>query len=273
MSGPKRKGAKTIKDIPRDILEQLNHGDIETANLVEFLAIDARILLETVLVQHDRREYLRPILDQIDNLNKHTIVTISDTIGAGLYEQIVIHNDSSFLPAISIHKSDLVRSWATVIVGENSTLKIGQMLEEIKPFAADRHFNVRECAWTSVRQNIIQNLDESIKVLSRWATSEDENIRRFASEATRPRGVWCEHIKVLKETPEMALPILELLKSDNSRYVQNSVGNWLNDVSKTQPDFTRKLCSRWDEESDTKETKYIIKRALRTIEKIQGNKP
>ena len=48
-------------------------------------------------------------------------------------------------------------------------------------------------------------------------------------------------------------------------YVRYSVGNWLNDASKTQSGFVRKLCRRW--ESETKETKYIVKKALRTVGK------
>ena len=96
---------------------------------------------------------------------------------------------------------------------------------------------------------------------------ENENIRRFASEVSRPRGVWCKHIEELKRTPELALSILEPLKSDESKYVRDSVGNWLNDASKTQPDFVKKLCECWENESTTNETKYIIKKALRTINK------
>ena len=42
----------------------------------------------------------------------------------------------------------------------------------------------------------------------------------------------------------IGLPILEPLKSDYSKYVRNSVGNWLNDASKTQSGFVRKLCRR-----------------------------
>lgn len=63
----------------------------------------------------------------------------------------------------------------------------------------------------------------------------------------------------------MYLPILDKLKSDSSKYVQDSVGNWLNDASKTQPDFVIEICRNWEKISPTKETKYIIKKALRTI--------
>ena len=263
----KRKGARTIKDIPKNILKQLNHGEIETANLVEWLAIDRKVLLESLLTQHNRKKYLEPILEQVEKLEKQTVNTIAQAIGAGLYEQISIHKDNDFLLIISTHQSDFVRAWATEVTGNNTDLKIKQLLQKIKPFAADKHFNVRECAWSAVRKNIIQNLHESIAILSAWAKDKDENIRRFASEATRPRGVWCEHIKELKQNPELALSILEPLKSDTSKYVRDSAGNWLNDASKTQPDFVRKLCNQWEKESNTKETKYIIKKALRTIDK------
>jgi 3-methyladenine DNA glycosylase AlkC len=209
---------------------------------------------------------------KINRLEKQTINTISEVVGRRLFEQATLYKDDDFLLAISTHSSDLVRCWTTFTIGKNTKLNIKQMLQKIKPFAADRHFNVREEAWAALRPIIAQNLDESIKILAKWAANKDENIRRFASEATRPRGVWCEHIKELKEKPEMALSILESLKLDKSKYVQNSVGNWLNDASKTQPEFVIQLCERWEKESDTKETKYIIKRALRTINKTRRGK-
>jgi len=265
MTETKRKGARTIKDIPKEILEQLNRGETETVNLVEWLAVDRKVLLENLLGQCNRKKYLQPVLKKIENLEKQTVNTINETIGTGLLEQANAHNDSDFLLSVATHQSDLVRCWATFTIGKNSELNIEQMLLKIKPFAADKHFCVKEDAWGAVRKSIIKNLRESIAILSEWAKEEDENIRRFASEATRPRGVWCEHIKELKQNPERALSILEPLKSDSSKYVQNSVGNWLNDASKTQPGFVKELCKRWEKECDTKETKYIVKRALRTI--------
>jgi 3-methyladenine DNA glycosylase AlkC len=267
MAATKRKGSRSIKDIPAAILQQLNNGQIESANLVEWLAIDQKILLQNILQQNNRSQYLQPILANIDTLKKQTITTINETIGTGLFLQSVINKDKELLSLLATHTSDAVRCWATYTVGKNEKLSIKQMLQQIQPFAADTHFGVREIAWMAVRSSIAKNLKESIALLALWTKHNNENIRRFASEATRPRGVWCDHIEELKQKPQMALTILESLKSDMARYVLDSVGNWLNDASKTQPTFVIQLCKKWEKESKTKETAYLIKKALRTIEK------
>ncbi|KJR43596.1 DNA alkylation repair protein [Candidatus Magnetoovum chiemensis] len=49
--------------------------------------------------------------------------------------------------------------------------------------------------------------------------------------------------------------------------MQNSVANWLNDASKDNPQWVIELCAQWKTQSDTKETNYIINRALRTLRK------
>jgi len=266
----KRKGARTKKDITEDILMQLNCGVLECANVVEWSAIDRKKLLENILIKHNRLHYLSTILCAISNLEKKTINTINEAIGSELLNQMNIHNDKEFLGMLLNVPSDLVRGWGATVVGKDITLTLEQMLNEIVPFATDNHFNVREDAWTAVRPKIIDNLDESIIILSKWSISENENIRRFASEITRPRGVWCKHIEVLKQSPDIALTILEPLKSDSSKYVRDSVGNWLNDASKTQPLFVEKLCKKWEQESPTAETKYIVKKAMRTIKKMSN---
>lgn len=261
----KRKGARSTKDIPPDILEQLNKGEIETANLVEWLAVDQKSLLENLLIQYDRIDYLNPIIEEIHQLKKQTVNTINEAIGTTIFKLTTQNNDKEFIKIISTHQADLIRCWATYTIGKNENLSIDKTFEFLQPFAADKHFGVREISWMVTRKKIIHHLEESIYILKNWATHEDENIRRFASEATRPRGVWCEHIQELKAHPEKALSILEALKTDSSRYVQDSVGNWLNDASKSQPEFVKNLCIRWENESNTKETKYIIKKALRTL--------
>lgn len=269
MTEIKRKGSRSAKEIPQEILEQLNRGEIETSNLVEWLAVDQRLLLKNLLKQFDRTQYLQPILTDIENLKKQTVNTINEAIGIGILEQSLENNDPEIIAIINNHASDLIRCWATYTIGKNQTLNIKQKLEQIQHFSADKHFGVREICWLAVRSSIAKNLTKSIKILSGWTNHIDENVRRFASEATRPRGVWCEHIEELKQNPELGLTILEPMKSDKSKYVQDSVGNWLNDASKTQPDFVKTLCENWMNESPAKETAYIVKKALRTIEKLK----
>ena len=61
--------------------------------------------------------------------------------------------------------------------------------------------------------------------------------------------------------------LLEPVRSDTSRYVQNATANWLNDASKSRPDWVRAVCDRWAEQSPTKETAWIVNRGLRTLRK------
>lgn len=263
----KRKGARSIKDIPPAILEQLNRGETETVNLTEWLAVDQKKLLENLLIQNKRSDYLDPVLKQIDELKKQTVNTINEAIGTGILNETLKNNDKEFVTVISGHTSDLVRCWAAYMTGRNDALSLKEKLNRIQDFAADRHFGVREICWMAVRPSITAELEESLSVLAGWTAHKDPNIRRFASESTRPRGVWCTHIEALKQSPTPGLQILEPLRSDPSRYVQDSVGNWLNDAGKSQPEFVVEVCDEWLRESPTKETAYIVKKAMRTIEK------
>ena len=78
-------------------------------------------------------------------------------------------------------------------------------------------------------------------------------------ELSRPRRVWCRHILEFRESPWLGLEIIEPLKSDEAKYVQLSVGNWLNDASKTQSNWVKELCFKWQQESSTKHTHAICK--------------
>lgn len=262
-----RKGALSFKDLDTNILEQLNNGEIASVNLTEWLAVDQKILIETFLIQQNREQYLSPILSEISKLKKQSTNSLNETIGLTLLSLAKENNDNELFQLLTNHVSDTVRCWATYTIGRDTTLSIQQKLSQIQKLAADKHFGVREIAWMAVRLDIIDNLTESISILKNWTLSDNEYIRRFATESTRPRGVWCAHIESLKQNPLLAIDLLEPLKSDSSKYVRDSVGNWLNDASKTCPDFVIDLCNRWEEESPTKETAYIIKKALRTIKK------
>jgi 3-methyladenine DNA glycosylase AlkC len=144
-------------------------------------------------------------------------------------------------------------------------LPLAAKLAALRRFAADPHFAVRESAWMAVRGDVAAGVDAAVQLLLPWVHDADENVRRFASELTRPRGVWCAHIDSLKREPWRAAALLEPLRSDPSRYVRNSVANWLNDASRTQPEWVEGVCSRWERESRTPQTQAIVRRARRSM--------
>jgi 3-methyladenine DNA glycosylase AlkC len=254
-----RKGAIRLADIPKPVLEGLNAGGLESVNLTEWLAVDAMTLLEKTLPPLKLKQ-TGTLLEAAREYANLGVMQRTEKI-AGLLEAANVSLD-----LLATHKSDNVRCWAAYIaVNRANTLKA--KLEAIKPYAADSHFGVREIAWMAWRPNLIADLEPGLNLLVAWTKSEDVNVRRFASEASRPRGVWCAHIQALKVKPELAVQILEPLRSDDAKYVQASVANWLNDASKTRAEWVEETCARWLDESPTKATKWIVNRSLRSLRK------
>ncbi len=264
-----RKGARKVQDIPKEVLDLLNIGKIETVNLTEWLAVNHSKLIQYNFGKIGISENITKIIrEKVATQKKPSTMNTIKLIGSILYKNYANTNDyESILNHLSTHTADSIRCYAPYLISLNEQLSIQEKFNTAKHLVADKHFGVREVVWMALRPEIDKNLNEAIDYLTNWTESEDENIRRFTSEATRPRGVWCKHIEALKEKPELALPILEKLKSDSAKYVQDSVGNWLNDAGKSQPEFVVKLCERWKSASPTKETQKIIKRARRTIDK------
>ena len=264
-----RKGARKVQEIPEEVLDYLNEGAMETVNLTEWLAIDHVKLIKAVFPGFGvEQETIAQISKAIALQKKPTAMSTTKLVGTMLYETYAnAEGFDELIDRISNHTSDTVRCYATYLIGLNERLSINEKLEQSRELVADPHFGVREVVWMALRPEIEGNLDAALSILNTWTSNPNENIRRFTTEATRPRGVWCKHIDQLKEHPELASPILENLKLDTSKYVQDSVGNWLNDASKTRPDFVMELTEKWQSEAPSKETQKIIKRARRTIDK------
>lgn len=260
-----RTGAARIALIPAPVLEALNAGLIATVNLNEFLAIDLAGLSRRVAAQigldpgHERLQDTLAMLDAFKPMKRHLHVA------RALYDMTAERPERDAIALrLASHASDVARCWASQWV-MFSGLPLADRLQALRRFAADRHFGVRETAWTAARDALAAELDEGLALLQAWVLEPDENLRRFASELSRPRGVWCAQIEALKAEPWRALSLLEPLRADPSRYVQNSVANWLNDASKSQPQWVDALCQRWLRESDTPATRYIARRALRSL--------
>jgi 3-methyladenine DNA glycosylase AlkC len=260
-----RRGAARIALIPPEVLEALNEGLVPTVNLNEFLALDLPRLTRNVARHIGLAPEAERLADTLAMLPAFKPVKRHEHVARALYDLAQPQAERDRIAhALATHASDVARAWAAQWV-MFSRMTLPAKLASVRRFAADPHFGVREIAWMAVRDEIGGSLDEAIALLRPWALDADPNIRRFASESTRPRGVWCAQIDALKAEPWRALPLLEPLKADGSRYVQNSVANWLNDASKTQPEWVDEVCERWTRESRVPATVYIAKRARRSL--------
>jgi 3-methyladenine DNA glycosylase AlkC len=254
MANP-RKTPGSIRIAPA-ILAELNAGTRESANLMEGLAVDFAALMAAAIphVRGDVRARL--------TVGKPSITQRMRIAGEILLEQVGLGELDSFL----IHESDTVRGWAAYVIGLAPGLSLSERLTLIRPLANDDHFGVREWAWLPLRPYIAADIKRAIRILGPWVHEESTYLRRFAVEATRPRGVWTEHIAELKENPKLGLPLLSPLRTDPERYVQDSVSNWLNDAAKSRPDWVRDLVDGWADGCEDPNTLRICRRAVRSIQ-------
>ncbi|MFG0333977.1 MAG: YpsA SLOG family protein, partial [Maioricimonas sp. JB049] len=262
LTQPARMGARRLADVTSDLLEGLQRGELETRTLSEGLAIDF-----AVLIQHAAPDVTLTDEERATLAKPHGITRRMESAGQLLLRHVGVAPE--VIERFREHPSDTVRGWAAYMIGCTPNVSLAWRLQQIRPLADDPHFGVREWAWLALRSHIASDIQASVARLQRWTRSRSGNLRRFAVEATRPRGVWCAHISQLKASPEIGLPLLEPLKSDRSKYVQDSVANWLNDASKSQPEWVEELCLRWETTSPDDATVRICRRAQRTLKKTR----
>jgi len=255
-------------EIPPEVLRALNEGREETITLVEWLAIDMPTLLRSILTDVGLAEAREQLDGAADRLADKGVTERLRGVGQALFTATQHHpRRTEIYEALANHRSDMVRAWASFMLTADEEFTLTDRLEASRRFAADKSVAVRECAWDSFRPYLVADLTYGLGLLERWVRDPDPNVRRCAVEASRPRGVWTAHIEALKHDPEPGLTILEPVRSDPSRYVQRSVGNWLNDASKSRPEWVRDVCARWAKESPMEETTWTVNHALRTLRK------
>lgn len=124
-------------------------------------------------------------------------------------------------------------------------------------------FTINSSSEFAIRQFILKYEDKTMNQMKIWAKDSNLHIRRLASEGCRPRLPWAIALPKYKKDPSKVLEIIEILKNDKSKYVQKSVANNLNDISKDNPhlviDFVAKNLGI------TKDLDWICKHASRTL--------
>ncbi|MFI8595634.1 DNA alkylation repair protein [Microbacterium sp. NPDC078428] len=241
----------------------MQSGRAEARTLTEILKVDHGQLLQHVLPFAPA-----DLVAAVREAGSLGILTRMQTIGTALQ----LHLTHETCLELTRHPSDTVRGWGWfALAAAHREEKPSALIGIMRPAADDPHFGVREWAWMAIRPSLAGQLRESLHALAELTSDSSERIRRFASETLRPRGVWAKHIDALKTNPDPGLVILEPLRSDPAGYVQDSVANWINDASKTRPDWASALGERWRLESRTPHTERIVSRGLRSLRRHSGD--
>jgi len=118
----------------------------------------------------------------------------------------------------------------------------------------------------AIRPFIEKYQKKSLSQLRKWSKSKNRHVRRLSSEGPRPRLPWASKLQIFIDEPTLIIPILNNLKDDASKYVQKSVANCINDILKDNLDVGKDLIESWMP-SESKNTSWIIKHALRNLKK------
>ncbi|MCU0946258.1 MAG: HEAT repeat domain-containing protein [Rubritepida sp.] len=239
----------------------LDAGVAETRNLAECLAVDQAALLGVVCPELDAAQRAR----------------LGPGAGLGITRRMALAGGllrAARGPAgarhLARHPSDTVRGWAAFALAAEPGMGLTALRDALRPLADDAHFGVREWAWLALRPHVAADVAGAIAALQPWTAEPSERLRRFAVEATRPRGVWCPHLPALRHDPGPGLALLEPLRADTARYVQDSVANWLNDAAKDRPDWVRTLLAGWERKGAPPTAARILRRAGRGLRSGAG---
>jgi 3-methyladenine DNA glycosylase AlkC len=101
-----------------------------------------------------------------------------------------------------------------------------------------------------------------LAICQEWAKSPNFHLRRLASEGLRPKLPWATKLDIWNQNPEPVLAILELLKTDEIKFVKKSVANHLRDWLKVNPQAVNPLIKNWSK-SKNPNTQWILKHAQR----------
>lgn len=115
----------------------------------------------------------------------------------------------------------------------------------------------------AIRPFLAADTPRALAAMTEWTGSDDEHVRRLASEGARPRLPWAARVPALKADPTLAAPILDTLRADPSLYVRKSVANHLNDIAKDRADWLLDRLGGWPQ--DDPRTAWIVRHALRTL--------
>ncbi|MEU3986636.1 DNA alkylation repair protein [Streptomyces sp. NPDC026672] len=118
----------------------------------------------------------------------------------------------------------------------------------------------------AVRVLLRHDVDRALEIATGWTGSPEADVRRLASEGTRPYLPWSIRVPELIAREGATVPVLDALRHDDSEYVRRSVANHLNDLSRDHPDLVVATARRWLADP-APTTERLVRHGLRTLVK------
>ncbi|EAS02800.2 DNA alkylation repair enzyme (macronuclear) [Tetrahymena thermophila SB210] len=216
------------------------------------------------LPQFNQKEFLNKVFDdqwrekELKERMTHVSKTIQQVINKPYIEAINILLDVN---------ERLSNNFVNMVFPEFVILYGIEYLDE--SMFALKQFTVNSSSEFAVRPFIQKYGQDAMQYMYRWSKDDNHHVRRLASEGCRPMLPWSFRLSEFVKDPTPILPILDQLKEDPELYVQKSVANNLNDISKNHPNLVLHICSDW-KQINNQATQFIVKRACRTLLK-KGN--
>lgn len=126
----------------------------------------------------------------------------------------------------------------------------------------------RDTAEFAIRPFIQKDYNKVEAIFKEWGRSDNAHLRRLVTEGPRPRLPWAKKLPFLRDDVQENFRLLKPFLDDSSRYVEKSVANHLNDISKYYPEAVISFLK----ENINETSPFIIKRALRTLKKLENDK-
>ncbi|RUR00843.1 DNA alkylation repair protein [Labedella endophytica] len=205
------------------------------------------------------------------SLESHALKARSDLVARALGADV--GNDYAVAAAAyrTALASELFRGWTIWPVTESA---VTLALADGSPAAFDdalallAELTPRLTSEFAIRRLLIADLDRGLAAVREWVHSEDEHVRRLASEGTRPYLPWAVRVPALLGRSLDLVPVLEALRDDDSEYVRRSVANHLNDIARHDPSLVVDVARRWMDGAEVpRERTWVVKHGLRTLVK------
>lgn len=116
----------------------------------------------------------------------------------------------------------------------------------------------------AVRPYLAIDVDRCLEYFGEWVKDTNSHVRRLVSESTRPRLPWAKKINPIKNDSRHNLDLLAKLMKDSSPYVQKSVANHINDLTKDTPEIVLSWLKAYIEQDEEVNIR-LVKHGLRTL--------